>query len=50
MAIRSLNGDPVPTDIQQPNSLVTADNVEYYNEIASNAKNFDFDAYMANQG
>lgn len=50
MAIRSLNGDPVPTNIQQPNSLVTADNVEYYNTIASNAKNFDFDAYMANQG
>ena len=50
MAIRSLNGDPVPTDIQQPNSLVTAENVDYYNKIASNAKTFDFDAYMAKQG
>ena len=50
MAIRSLNGDPVPTNIQQPNSLVTAENVDYYNKIASNAKTFDFDAYMAKQG
>ena len=50
MSIRALNGDPVPTNIQQPNSLVTIENVEYYNKIASNAKNFDFDAYMANQG
>lgn len=49
MAIRSLNGDPVPTNIQQPNSLVTAENVDNYNQIASNAKDFDFDAYMANQ-
>ncbi len=49
MAIRSLNGDPVPTNIQQPNSLVTADNVDYYNKISSNAKSYDFDAYMANQ-
>lgn len=50
MSIRALNGDPVPTNIQQPNSLVTSDNVDYYNQIASNAKNFDFDDYMANQG
>lgn len=50
MSIRALNGDPVPTHIQQPNSLVTVENVDYYNKIASNAKNFDFDAYMANQG
>lgn len=50
MSIRALNGDPVPTNIQQPNSLVTIDNVDYYNKIASNAKNFDFDEYMANQG
>lgn len=49
MAIRSLNGNPVPTNIQQPNSLVTADNVDYYDSIASQAKNFDFDTYMANQ-
>lgn len=50
MAIRSLNGDPVPDRIQQPNSLVTVDNVDYYNTISSQAKNYDFDAYMANQG
>ena len=50
MSIRALNGDPVPTNIQQPNSLVTIENVDYYNKIASNAKNFDFDAYMADQG
>ena len=50
MSIRALNGDPVPTNIQQPNSLVTIDNLDYYNKIASNAKNFDFDTYMANQG
>lgn len=50
MSIRSLNGDPVPTDIQQPNSLVTADNVDYYDSISSKAKDYDFDAYMAQQG
>ena len=50
MSIRALNGDPVPTDIQQPNSLVTAENVDYYDEIAGKAKNYDFNAYMANQG
>lgn len=50
MSIRSLNGDPVPTDIQQPNSLVTVDNVDYYDSISSKAKNYDFDAYMAQQG
>jgi ribose transport system substrate-binding protein len=49
MSIRALNGNPVPTDIQQPNSLVTAANVEYYDAVASQAKNYDFDAYMANQ-
>lgn len=50
MAIRALNGDPVPDHIQQPNALVTPENVEYYNTISSQAKNFDFDEYMANQG
>ena len=50
MAIRSLNGDPVPTAIQQPNSLVTPENVDYYDSIASQAKNYDFNAYMASQG
>lgn len=50
MSIRALNGDPVPTDIQQPNSLVTQENVDYYDTISSQAKNYDFDTYMAQQG
>mgnify|MGYP005954923805 CR=1 FL=1 len=49
MSIRALNGDPVPDHIQQPNSLVTQENLDYYDKIAGNAKSFDFNAYMANQ-
>lgn len=49
MSIRALNGDPVPSDIQQPNSLVTQENVDYYDSISSQAKDYDFDAYMAQQ-